>query len=122
MPGSETTAVIPRTKSVIHEFKFRIKATSEGLSIGFSDDISVTLIGCDAEGPVLQDEVIPFEIKQVRDFRSPFTTVDVSSFFRPFNHKCPINGFKVIKVANKITKAVEDVDYVSIDKKGLLKV
>jgi hypothetical protein len=82
----------------------------------------VTTINCDFEGPVLKEEFEPFEMKEVRDYRTPFKTVDVSSYFRPINSKCAINGFMVAKVANIVTKVVEDVDYISIDKDGLLKI
>jgi hypothetical protein len=122
LPGSETTAVIPPSRIFKQEYKFRIKATAEGLNFGFSDNILVSLINCDSRGPILRGDITPFEIRQMSDRRTKFKTVDVSSFFKPLDIRCPINGFKVSKVANKKTKAVVTVDFVSIDKGGLLKI
>jgi hypothetical protein len=64
--------LLPAIRSVFHEFKFRIKAIADGLSMGYTDEISVTLINCDYQGPLLKDDIEIIEIEQVRNFRTKF--------------------------------------------------
>lgn len=58
--GAHNTAILPSILSVYFEFKFRIKAEADGGSIGYTNNISVTLINCDFAGPTLKTDITPF--------------------------------------------------------------
>ena len=61
---SEVEVLIPKIKSVQRLLKFRLEAKAEGGALEYTDDILITAINCDIEGPKLKDEIETFSIEE----------------------------------------------------------